>query len=110
MKESAKGRFFENTGNLGVPSSGTNKLTTIAEHRLIILGWSWTGLSVLGSQLIGPASTEHCALPFPQSQQSQNVPNPYLPFGQKKVSVIFSPSQSPQVHLFFSRVEFFPPA
>ena len=32
----------------------------MAGHSLVMLGWSWTDLSVLGSQLFGQASAESC--------------------------------------------------
>ena len=33
----------------------------MAGHSLVVLGWSWTDLSVLSSQLFGQASAESCA-------------------------------------------------
>ena len=33
---------------------------TMAGHSSVMIGWSWTDLSVLGSQLFGQASAESC--------------------------------------------------
>ena len=41
-------------------------------HSPVILGWSWTDLSVLGSQLFGQDSAESCELDMLRTGELEN--------------------------------------
>ena len=46
----------------------------MARHSFVVLGWSWTELSVLGSQVFGQAMLESCGIDaLSEEKKSESV-------------------------------------